>query len=338
MARKPRSQPQQPRVITGDLAIQPYFRGSMHVELQKFKNRDRTTQLMLGETEVQEMEAIDTHGLDFTNSQYRALDAIQKLLDKTGYKGNIPGETISSTAFKWEGFLPRLSVTYSDYFEAYGLEKRGDQYYQGSQAQEAIQALRSLAETRRMSYVRKRWTGKGRGRRRVNDVIRVTKPLVSFIEGFQGLTEEETALIVEGGDLPEKRQTRLVIDISPILVDQIDTFFLLKPTRLHNEIKQLLGGKKYSKSITTFLYWLMTKNKKVIKISRARLAERLRLDYLIEQRKPTLLDTRLQEAFQVAKELEYLLDYREELTGLLVFTLNPARIKRITSDDTEEEG
>lgn len=337
MARKPKSQ--QPRALTGDLAIQPYIRGSMYVELQKFKDSDKTRQLMLGETEGLELEAsIDTSGLDLTVSEDRALHAIQVLLDKTGYKGNIPGETITSTAFKYQGLLPRLSVTYADYFEAYGLEIRGDQYYLGSQAQEAIQALKSLTTTRRMSYVRRSWPGRGRGKRAQIDVIRVTRPLITITEGFQDLTEEETAKVVEGGDLPEKRQTRLVIDISPILVDQIDTFYILKPTALHREIKQLLGGRRISRAVSLFLEWLLTKNTRTVKISKARLAERLRMDYLLEQRKPTLLETRLQEAFQVAKELEYLLDYREDLTGVLVFTLNPARCKRVASDKVEEEG
>ena len=50
--------------------------------------------------------------------------------------------------------------------------------------------------------------------------------------------------MIAGQDLPEKRQTRLIIDISPLLVDQIDTFYLLKPVTLHAEIRQLYGSKR----------------------------------------------------------------------------------------------
>lgn len=336
MARKSRAvspDSQQPRALTSEsLAIQPYFRGSMYMELQKFQNRDKDRQLLLGETDFQEAE-IEASGLDLTVSEDRALHALQVLLNKTDYCGNIPGEIVSSTGYKFQGLIPRLSITYSDYFEAYGLEQRGDQYYQGRQSQEAIQALRSLAETRRICYSRRRYSGK----RPVYDVIRVTRPLISFIEGFQGLEEEEAGQILAGQELPEKRQTRLVIEVSPLFMDQIDSFFLLKPTALHSEIKQLLGSKRISRAVSLFLEWLLTKNTKTVKISKVELAERLRQDYLIEQRHWKKLDTRLQEAFQTAKKLEYLLDYRKEPSGLLIFTLNPERCRRIRQAEPGEE-
>lgn len=337
MARK--SKGQQPRAITSDsLAIQPYFRGSMFAELQKFPNKEKTRQLILGETDIQELDNIvETYGLDLTVSEDRALHAIQVLLDRTDYQGNIPGEEIYSTAFKYQGFLPRLSITYAQYYEAYGIQRAKDNRYHGAQAEEALQALRSLTKTRIICYKRRRWEGKGKSKELKTDIIRVTLPLIQLTEGFVGLDEEEAAQVLAGQELPQKRQTRLVIEVSPLLVDQIDSFYLLKPTALHNEIKQLLGAKRISRAVSLFIEWLLTKNSRTVRIPRGDLAERLRLDYLIDQRHQERLDSRLQEAFQTAKGLGYLLDYQEEPTGLLVFTLNPVRCKRIEQGRPEEE-
>lgn len=330
----------QPRSVSRDLALQPYFKGSMQAELQKFgQSEDQVIQLMLGEDpDIQETgQGVEIYGLDFTVSEDKAFHAIQVLLDETDYKGNIPGEDIQSTPYHWQGYLPKLSMTYSEYYEAYGLKKAGDGRYKGAQATEALLALRSLAETRRISYKRQSKTGKGKSGRMQYDVIRVTKPLISFVEGFSGLEEAEAAQVISGQDLPKKRQTRIVIEVSPLLVDQINTFYLLKPKALHTAIQELLPGRRISRVVSLFQQWLLTKNGQTVKISRDNLAKRLRLDYLIQQRKPALIETRLQEAIQIARELKYLLDYREEPIGLLVFTLNPEVCKRVKLKKVEVE-
>jgi len=337
MARKPEvTKAIQPR-STGIVkqAIQLYFRGSMYAELQKFKNVDHDRQLILGEDLLEDQT--ETSGLDLTVSEDMALHAIQVLLDKTDYKGNIPGEMRQITADKWDGYLPRLSISYADYYEAYGLQKNKHKRYHGARSEDALQALKSLAQTRRIAYKRRRWTGNGKSRRMVYDVIRVTRPLISFIEGFKDLEEQEADQVIAGQDLPDKRQTKLVIDISPLLVDQIETFYLLKPVTLHEEIRQLLGSRRTSRAVSLFIEWLLTKNFQEVKVSKKVLAERLRLDYLIKQRHQDKLEIRLQEALQTAKELRYLLDYKEEASGLLVLTLNPERCKRIGKAQSGEE-
>ena len=328
MARKTRGQ-QQPRALE-DLTIRPHYRAGMHTELQKFGQKDETIQLMLGEdTSLQDMREVEVFGLDLSVSEDKALSAIQILLDQTDYQGNSTGEQIQSTAYQYTGFVPKLSMTFSEYYEAYGLTKIKDQY-KGHQAQEALLALRSLAETRSIYYKRRRRVGKGKGSRLVYDVIRVHKPLISFMEGYKDLEEDEAQQVIAGQDLPQKRQTKLVIEVSPLLVDQIDSFFLLKPKALHTEIQSLLPGRRISRTISLFIEWLLTLDKQSMRISKSTLATKLRLDSLIRQRKTSLMDKRIQEALQVAKELEYLLDYKEEPIGLLVFTLNSKKCQRIS--------
>jgi hypothetical protein len=327
----------QPRSIssTESQVIQPYYRAGMHTELQKFGRADQVRQLMLGE-DLETEAGVEVYGLDLSNSEDKALSAIQILLDKTNYAGNLPGDSVQMTGWKYDGFLPKLSMTFSEYYEAYGLTKRGDQY-QGKQATEALQALRSLAQARRICYRRQRREVSGKRSKLVYDVIRVTKPLISFAEGLYGLDKEEADKAVSGQDLPLTRKTKLVIEISPLLVDQIDSFYLLKPYALYKEIQALLPGKRPSRATPLFIEWLLTLDLGQINIQKRTLAKKLRLDYLIEQRKPSLLDSKIQEALQTAKQLGYLLDYSEAASGLLTLVLNPDRCKRIKHKTDQEE-
>lgn len=326
------SRPLSPRIVgTGAYEIQSYFRAGKWAELQKFGYKDETKQLLLGEdSDLLDMEQkVEVFGLALSVSEDKALHAIQKLLDQTGYRGNIPGEERQITAFKWQGYLPRLSTTYSEYYEAYGLSPAGDGRYHGAQAQEALLALKSLTETRRVCYKRDKWIGSGKDRRMDTDIIRATAPLITILEGFRDLDAKEAETILSGGDLPNKRQTRLLIEPSALLVDQIDTFFLLKPTALHAEIQSLMPGKRYAPTIPRFISYLLTIDMPAPHISRSSLARTLRLDYLIDQRKPTALDKRIREALDIALELRYLLEYEikpvSKKEALIELRLNPEK-------------
>jgi hypothetical protein len=324
----------QPRALTTEsLVVQPYYKAGMHAELQKFGQDQENRQLILGEDT--DTNSVDIYGLDLSVPEDKALCAIQILLDKTNYEGNLPGEIVQSSGWSFDGHLPRISITFSDYYEAYGLKPAKDGRYHGRQAQEALDALKSLAETRRISYKRKRYD-KNR-KKLVYDVIRVNKPIISVIEGYYDLEEQEAQQVIAGETLPEKRQTKLVIEVSPLLVDQIDSFYLLKPTSLHDEIKALYPGKRISKSVPLFLQWLLTLDIPEMKINRDTLAVKLRLDYLIDQRKKSQLSKRILEALETAKELNYLLAFREEPTGLLVLSLNPERCKRLKAKRKTKE-
>ena len=82
---------ERPRIMTSDTEEKKdLYRAGMHAELQKFKDTQKTRQLMLGEgVEPDKIDQnIEVTGLDLTESEDRALSAIQKLLSKTDYKGN----------------------------------------------------------------------------------------------------------------------------------------------------------------------------------------------------------------------------------------------------------
>ena len=327
---------EQPRGVssTDTQEAQPYFKAGMEVELQKFGKPKSSRQLLLGEDADIRGGAI-SYGLDLTKPQARALQAVQKLLDATDYLGNMEGEEIHSIDFKWRGYIPTLSFTPTEFYQAYGLEPAGDGRYHGSLAQEALEGLKSLMTARyRLVYDRKVY----KNGKKVIEAVRVTAPIIFSVgEAFQDITEEELEQVRAGQEIPDKRNTRITITPSILLLDGIDTgWYLLKPANFFTEIQALYPGKKYPDEVWLFLNWLLTLNKKEFRVNRETLAEILRMDSLIKNRRRADIDKKITEALDVAIKLEYLLSYEVQPIGShgeyrIDMKLNPERIKRIKS-------
>jgi len=325
---------EQPRALssTDTQAIQPYFRASMHTEQQKFSLETNSRQLILGE----DTDSLDTisYGLDLTESQDRALHAVQRLLSASNYQGDgqIP---LNSAEFKISNsYLPYLSMSYSEYYQAYGLEPAGDGRYRGAQAKQAREALESLTAMRWLRY--KKPTGKyDKKGKPLYDLITVKKPLIQlqFLDCYHDLTEEDIQKIASGQELPEEKQagrvTKILLLPSPILVDEIDSFYLLKPSGLHDEIKALYPGRRISRYNSLFIELLLTVDIPVMKIGKETLARKLNMDSWIESRQKSRIDERIQEVLNTAQELDFLLDHEEQSTGLLILRLNPERCSRV---------
>lgn len=334
----PKRRSSQPRPLAPGLEAPALYQAGLYAELQKF-GKDRDSEQMLLWHEEEPDEPIKVTGLDLTVSEDKAFNAVQILLHKTGYQGNRPGKQASSSGLQWT--LPVVAVTYAEYFEAYGLEKAGDGSYKGHQADEALKALRSLAETpRTIYYERKHYQGEGKARRQLTDIVKSRAPLVRLEEltAYSDLEQDEAEAVKAGQELADKiRSTGLLIEASPLLVDCISDFYILKSPALHREIQQLLGTKRVSRTVSLFIEWLLTKNTARVRISKDKLIDRLRLTKSIERRHPEEAEARLQEAFQVAKELGYLRSYQESSTGMLLFELSPERCSRISSQEPSDE-
>jgi hypothetical protein len=224
-------------------------------------------------------------------------------------------------------------MSYSDYYQAYGLEPAGDGRYHGAQVKQAREALESLTEMRWMRY--KKLSGKYKDGKPLYDLITVKKPLIQlqFIDNYHDITEEDIQKIASGQKLSEdkedRRVTRILLLPSPILIDEIDSYFLLKPAYLHDEIKALYPGRRISRYNSLFIELLLTVDIAVWKIGKETLARKLNMDTLIETRQKSRIDKRIQEVLKTAKELDFLLDYDEEPTGLLILRLNPERCSRV---------
>lgn len=309
------------------------YRAGMHLELLKF-GRTKTGQLQLlldtGLSIPEAEMALSVKGLDSLSlSQSKALTAVQILLDRVGYRGiNVREEY--SQAYKAFYTISELPVTWSDYFEAYGIKGKGTG--RTKQEQEAVEALESLAMPRRINYRREgHWTGKGKDRKRIPAVtIFEQKPLLDLAPIYVGLTEEEEALWRETGQKPAgKRSQGVIITVRPLLLDGIEDFYTLKPTDLHPQIQALSDRRRISHSLPLFCEWLFTLDKPVIKISYEKLAEKLNLYRLIETRQKKRLFKMLEDCYEVAKSLGILLDYQVDGTGTVTLHLNPDECYRV---------
>ncbi len=338
MAKQDKPDGRQPAAITPDLILEPgYYRASLHMELSKFGNREKDRQLYLSEgyPEGAELEGnIQETGLALSFSEFRAIDALQMLLDRTGYKGNEPGRVVHSDAFQFDGHLPRLRITFTEYLEAYGLQRAGSSFSR-AQREEAMQALDSLTEQKTVAYKRRYKKGKAYH----SDVVIAKKALIDVSKGYRGLTDEQAEQVIatEGQG---RRPTHLLIDFSPFWVDQIESWYVPKPRGFYDELRQVIGSRRPSTSIYLFLSLLLTVDFTPFKIGREKLAERIRLSYLLDSRHQSKLDELLQEAIAVALEMKYLLRYEVNALGMFTFYQNPERCKRIKQQpelDAEEE-
>lgn len=318
-------------ISSGTFTIGPrqaLYKASMHLEQQKLGSSTRDQQLSLWEqAEDVQTTGTEVSGLNLTVSEDKALSALQILLDRTDYKGNRPGEERHTETF--QGTLPRLAVSYSDFFDAYGLKPGRTGHHK--QEQEALEALRSLAETkRRVYYTRHSYRGTGKNRRKVSDVVVWTAPVISLetVDVYRDLTDDEAARVQAGEDRPG-RKSGFVVTFSSLFSDQIETFYMLKSAALHQEINQL-KGKRTSASLIPFMVWLLTLDKTPFPISKEKLIEKLWLhDQYHRQRKKDRVEKQISDAIETALALHYLTDCQQDATGMFTFHLNPERCTRV---------
>lgn len=310
---------------TALLVSEGNHRSSLWLELQRFGSAEREQQINLFVEEYSDSQANKTTmtGLNLTVRQDRALTAIQKLLEKTNYQGNLKQKQINSQAFFWNGYLPALHSSYPEYFEAYGFPKKID----AKQKKEALAALWSLTEPYVIIYERKRFEGK----KQTTDTIQTFKQLLQVTKVRKGLTDKELEAIRNGDQATIERTTSLVIEISPLLLDGInENFYVLVPNNLHKSISEILQKKRYSPAVLLFIRWLNTLNKIEWKIKLEPLAEKLRVDGYLKSRKKKKLKSLLEdEVFSVALKLDFLSQWEEYATDRYKFILNADRCSRI---------
>jgi hypothetical protein len=273
------------------------------------------TSLHLSRQKFEKIEA----GLSLSLTENKALFALQKLLDKTNYKGNIDGRNATpENSFRYNGFLPRIQFTPAEFLEAYGLKRtmtgRGYQEFNNNERNEAMKALRALADRKfKILYERKRWDKKGKD---VTDVIITESSLIQIIWGLIGLTAEEKKKWDDGRFSENELMDRstVAVEFAPILVDQIDGYFILIPSSFYEDIKAQVPAAKYSQYIPMFLEWLIlqaeiqrrAKTGWKIEINYKKLAEKLGMGKLIKQRKSKEIQANLQECYDIAIKLGYI--------------------------------
>ena len=271
-----------------------------------------STNLMFGE--IRKDGSFNEDGILLSSSEHRALFAIQKMLDKTNYEGNVPGIEYQAhqTAFNYSGTLPRITFTPAEYLEAYGLEKRktsrGFMEYSSSERKAALEALQILADKKfRIVYKRETYNG---NRKPVIDRIETDSTLLRISKGYFGLTQQEDEMLDNGSDEKVDKKALICVEVCPLLVDQIDGYFILLDPNLHTISKELLGKKKQSKYPPLFIQWLtvqieMQRRSKTpgaeIKIGVKKLAVKFRMNDLLKDYQWKKIREILEECFAVGR-------------------------------------
>ena len=332
----------------GDTAVRPeaLVRSPLYLEQQKFKDKKRLHKQLSLSLDGRELEeAVEASGLDLSDlsvSELKAYHAVSQLLSRTGHKGSEPGKEAEVESMKWRGVLPVLLISRSDYFEAYGLKRKGDGSYYGHQAEEALEALRSLlTATRRVVYTRTTWSGKGKSRKAQREAVVYTGPLATIMERYRDLSEEEQAALHQGEDIP-RRSIGLEVLFGPIFVDGLDSFYVLYPATMYKEIQAARRPQRPRKADYLFLSWLQTWNRQDVSITKDKLLERICLDGYLKRRKRREAEDILQEVIETAHQLGYLLSWEEKPGQLgepvLHFRLNPERIGRLKAKAEASDG
>lgn len=334
------------------------IKSALHLETQKFGKKPKNVQEQIeSQDKSNELNKnsikIEVIGLDFQPSHYHALNAIQKILEETNYCGNIQGTYLSrySNSFKFEGIVPRIKFSRSNFLNAYGVTKyfstRNKMEFSGKESKIALEALYYLGTQPHLIISTRKRKEFGK---EVVDRYQTVSPLLRIYEGWEGLTPFENKSLDEGQVLESlnSKHRGFVLEPCPLLVDQLDTYFVLKPANMYQEIK--LKFPNASKFAYTFIDWIVKEAtlKKMfesnkdkywpnrIEIGFESLVYALRMNSYIRSRNWKKIDMALKRCIEISISLSWLLKH-ESVEGKTikrkeVFYLNKKKFEQISKE------
>jgi len=337
---------------TAEVTDSGSYKVPMHLDLQSFvseKSLKKPEQIEL----FSGFEAKDSDikiGLShLSDAGFNALEAFKKLIARYSFVGNRETKEILSNFYGITMPLryPRIEISKSEYYEAYGLERDSRGWFGGAKVlQTALKGLLELTETQHMLITRKRWKEKGSSREEVTDILRIHSPLIMVIEGYEGLTSKEAERVEAGKEIA--KDSFLVIELSPIFTLDSDDYYLLRRFDKEKVIKSLAGKstKTYSR-LKRLTVWLEQRGIDSLTIGIDKLAEITGLESYIKQRHTTKLINRLKELMRLASdgETKWLLSW-SYANKKFTLELNPqlcSRVKKksngkaLKKPDTESE-
>ena len=308
------------------------YRVPMHLELQSFiseKSLKKTEQIELfSNFEVEESE-IKIGLSHLSDAGFNALEAFKKLIARYSFVGNRETEEIQSNTFGRTRY-PRIEISKSEYYEEYGLERDSKGGFGGAQVlQTAQKGLLELTETQHMLITRKRWIEKGSFREEVTDILRIHSPLITVIEGYEGLTSQEAEKVEAGEEI--LKNSFLVIELSPVFTLDSDNYYLLRRLNKDKIIKSLSGrSTKTYFQLFNLTNYLEQRGVDKLEIGIDKLAEITGLQSYIKSRHTAKLINRLKELMRLATdgETKWLLSW-SYANKKFTLELNPKLCSRV---------
>lgn len=266
---------------------------------------------------------IETIGFNLTYAQDRALHAVQVLLDDTDYEGNAPMvKPKKARRYQFDGELPVMEIATADFLRAYGVKRtktnRGWEF--SPQARRiAVGALKDLSFDQYLIVYEKS---------QVRNSIATKK-------SYTKVQVEDVAPLIA---LEVKKKGRVLkITPNPILVDQIKSYYVLKPRNFFD----LVTGKDVVAA--RFLEYLLKQgegrrrasNRKnpplwEIRISAEAMAWQLRLDAMMNARKKSAIREKLTLLYKLGGKVGYLKSYKIDQEGSKGRTVDVLTLKKST--------
>jgi len=308
------------------------YRVPMHLDLQSFiseKSLNKSEQIELfSNFEARESE-IKIGLSHLSDAGFNALEAFKKLIARYAFLGNRETEEMLSNTFGRTRY-PRIEISKSEYYEAYGLERDSRGFFGGAKVlQTAQKGLLELTETQHLLITRKRWIEKGNSREEVTDILKIHSPLITVIEGYEGLTSQEADKVEAGQEIA--KNSFLVIELSPVFTLDSDNYYLVRRLNKDKVIKSLAGrSTKTYHQLFELTNYFEQRGIERLEISIKRLAEITGLEYYIEQRHTTKLINRLKTLMRLATEgeIKWLLDW-SYANKKFTLELNPELCSRV---------
>jgi len=307
------------------------YKVPMHLDLQSFiseKSLKKSEQIELfSNFEARESE-IKIGLSHLSDAGFSALEAVKKLIARYSFVGNRETEEMLSNTFGRTRY-PRIEISKSEYYEAYGIERDSRGWFGGAKVlQTALNGLLELTETQHMLITRKSWT-EGNSREEVFKILKIHSPLITVIEGYEGLTSKEAERVKEGKEIA--KDSFLVIELSPVFTLDSDNYYLVRRLNKDKVIKSLAGrSTKTYHQLFELTNYFEQRGIERLEIGIKRLAEITGLEYYIEQRHTTKLINRLKKLMSLATEgeIKWLLDW-SYANKKFTLELNPELCSRV---------
>lgn len=291
-----------------------------------FSDQDREFSEEYG---VQLEGRIERFGVDLTDTQARVLEGILYGFSTTSYKGNLEARTVEDVAkedykgklpptFKYLESLPRLRATQGEILEWAGIPKSSI-----AARVRALEALRDLGSKQycffydRLAFDEKGVPVKDRaGKWKKEEVVAV----------------DTLFTLKQVRDHASGNLNYYEITLSPLFLDQRESYFMLVPNNWREEVRLLYGNKKSSSYTFRLLLFLRyqyevkrrsrnTQQPYQVRWSPEEIATAIKMSSSVIKRNRKRMNDLLEGAYEVAVKLGYLTDY--ERTGHLdVLTLN----------------
>jgi hypothetical protein len=256
-------------------------------------------------------------GYRLSFAQNKSLTVVQRLLDETDYKGNgVPRRFSRGSTYQFKGALPVIEIKTSEYLELYGVKRMrsgGKSIFSPQPRRVAINALKDLAENKHLLVYEKSINPKGK----------------------KMVTIEAIAPLINLEWINKGRRVRIIPN--PILVDHIDSYYILKPVDLHQAVPDKDAVKV--RFLEYLMYHGLQKQKgnvkgqvqsNEIRVEIETIAAWLRLDGLVTARKKSELRKRLNELYEFGVASGYLESYDVDQPATKRRTVDVLRLSSTT--------